>query len=102
LILFGYLLNMNHFRNHLNRTTALHLSPIIMALGGTLFVSAPSWAICMPSVTDGATVTCTGTTTSRIGSGPAAGNDNVTVNVLSDAIISVGDDAAISLHDGAN
>ena len=84
------------------RSTALHISPAIMAVGGTLVVAAPSWAACTPAVSDGAVVTCTGTTTSRIGSGPAPGNDNVTVNVQGGATVRVGDEPAISLHDGAH
>lgn len=58
-------------------------------------------AACTGSAGDGSNVTCTDTSTQRVGNGNAAGNDNWTVNIGSGATLSVGDINAISLRDGA-
>ncbi|HEY6258020.1 MAG TPA: autotransporter domain-containing protein [Xanthobacteraceae bacterium] len=62
----------------------------IGAAAALLLVASPAWAACVPNgpaVPNGATVTCTGSDTTGVGNGT---QNNVTVNVLQGASITVG------------
>ncbi|HEY6254674.1 MAG TPA: hypothetical protein VIY51_02670, partial [Xanthobacteraceae bacterium] len=62
----------------------------IGAAAALLLVASPAWAACVPNgpaIPNGATVTCTGTDTTGVGNGT---QNNVTVNVLQGASITLG------------
>ncbi|HEY6255547.1 MAG TPA: hypothetical protein VIY51_07100, partial [Xanthobacteraceae bacterium] len=59
----------------------------VLAGAAALVAVAPAFADCQPPASNGATVTCTGNDTTGVGNGT---QNNVTVNVLSGASITLG------------